>query len=201
MAFYHPLIIEKSFKILKDLQRKYHFILIGGWAVFFYTQALKSKDIDLVLEYDELEKFSQEFLISKNQRLRKYEAKIEEIDIDIYLPYYSNPGLPAEELKKYTVQREGFTLPSLEVLLILKQNVYQQRKDSLKGRKDKIDIFSLLQLGEIDWKLYQKILKDYNLEGFRDELISLLNSTLEVKEIKLNRHKLAKLKKEILKKL
>ena len=197
--FYHPLVIEKSFKILQDLRKKYHFILIGGWAVFFYTRALKSKDIDLVLEYETLEKLSKEWSLTKNQRLKKYEIRIEEIDIDIYLPHFSNPGLPAEEIKKYTIQREGFTLPLPEVLLILKQNVYQQRKDSLKGQKDKIDIFSLLKLMEIDWKLYRKILKKYKKEELRQDLVNLLNSTFEVKEIGLNRHSLSKLKKELLK--
>lgn len=201
MPFYHPLIIEKSFKILKELRKKYRFILIGGWAVFFYTQALKSKDIDIILEYQELEKLGKEFPILKNQRLRKYEIKLEETDIDIYLPHYSNPGLPAEVIKKYTIRREGFNLPIPEVLLILKQNVYRRRKDSPRGRKDKIDIFSLLKSAEIDWKLYQKILKIYKQERFRKDLIDLLNATFEVKEIKLNRHLLAKLKKALLKKI
>jgi hypothetical protein len=198
MPFYHPLIIEKSFKILKTLRKKYRFILIGGWAVFFYTQSLKSKDIDLVLEYDELEKLSKEFPISKNQRLQKYEVKIEEIDIDIYLPYFSDPGLPAEEIKKYTTRREGFTLPIPEVLLILKQNVYRQRKDSPRGQKDKIDIFSLLKSIDLDWTLYREILKKYGRQSLGNELISLLKNTFEVKEIGLNRYLFSKLKKKLL---
>jgi hypothetical protein len=201
MPFYHPLVTEKSLQILKDFRKKYKFILIGGWAVFFYTKALKSKDIDLILEYQDLEKLGQEFSITKNQRLRKYEVKIEEVDIDIYLPHYSNPGLPVEGIKKYTTQRESFILPIPEVLLILKQNVYRQRKDSLKGQKDKIDIFSLLKSIEIDWKLYRKILKRYRQEGLRQELIELLNTTSEIKEVNLNQHLLSKLKKRLLKKI
>ena len=201
MSFYHPLTTEKSFETLQSLRKKYRFILIGGWAVFIYTKALKSKDIDLILEYEELEKFSKEFHVSKNHRLRKYEIKMEEIDIDIYLPFYSNPGLPAEVIKEYVAQREGFILPIPEVLLILKQNVYCQRRNSPKGEKDKIDIFSILKLNEIDWNLYKKILKKYNQEKSRRELLDLLNTTFEIKEIGLNRHALAKLKKELLKKI
>jgi len=56
MEFYHELITEKSFKILQDLKRKFNFILIGGWAIYLYTKTLKSKDLDIILDYDELEK-------------------------------------------------------------------------------------------------------------------------------------------------
>lgn len=201
MPFYHPLVTEKSFQILQSLRKKYRFILIGGWAVFLYTGALKSRDIDLILEYEELEKLSREFTLSKNQRLRKYEIKQEEIDIDIYLPYFSDPGLPAEEIKKYTAQIEGFVVPIPELLLILKQRAYYQRKDSLRSQKDKIDIFSLLKSTEIDWELYRKILKKHEQEKLRQELIDLLGLTFEIKEIKLNRHLLSKLKRELLKKI
>ena len=61
MNFYHNLITQKSWQLLQDLRRRYQFILIGGWAVFLYTKALKSKDIDLVMGYEELKKLKEEF--------------------------------------------------------------------------------------------------------------------------------------------
>lgn len=200
MSYWHEITTKKSFEILKDLQKKYQFILIGGWACYFYTKSLKSKDIDLVLEYDQLEKFRRDFGITKNSRLKKYETKIEDINIDIYVPFYSNPGIPAEEIKNYTTIISGFTIPVPEVLLILKQKAYKERKDTLKGEKDKIDIFSLLLKVEIDFKFYKTLLKKYNLD-FEKDLRSLLDETFEVKEIALSRHKMAKLKKRILEKL
>ena len=81
--FYHDLITEKSFKDLQDLRKKFKFILIGGWAVFLYAKSLKSKDIDLVLEFSELEKMRQKFPLSKNERLKKYEVRVEEVEIEI----------------------------------------------------------------------------------------------------------------------
>ncbi|HQO27670.1 MAG TPA: hypothetical protein PKX21_01230 [Candidatus Pacearchaeota archaeon] len=48
--FYHHLVTEQSFKLLQELKRRLDFILIGGWAVFVYTQALRSKDIDIVVD-------------------------------------------------------------------------------------------------------------------------------------------------------
>lgn len=38
MQFYHNLITAESFELLKKLQAEFRFILIGGWAVFFYTR-------------------------------------------------------------------------------------------------------------------------------------------------------------------
>lgn len=195
MAFYHNLITQKSFEILQQLRKKYDFVLIGGWAVFLYTKSLKSKDIDIVLEYSELGKLAKDFEITKNARLKKYEIKIEGIDIDIYLPHFSNPGLPAETIFQYCQDLEGFKVAQPEVLLILKQSVYEERKNSLKGEKDKLDIFCLLKSLEFDWQFYKKLLKEYKKEPLSNQLKNLLKSTYELKEIDSNRYQTAKLKR------
>jgi len=200
--FYHDLITEKSFKILQDLKGKFDFILIGDWAIFLYTKALKSKDIDIIIiDYDELEKFKKEFDIVKNERLKKYEAKIEEIDIDIYLPYYSNIGLPVEEVKKYTQSIEGFEVPMPEILLILKTYTFFQRRNTTKGRKDLIDIFSLLLKEIINWQQYKELIKKNNLEQINKKLKELISSTKNLPELNLLNHKLSRLKRKILENL
>jgi hypothetical protein len=201
MEYYHQLITEKSFKILQDLRRQYKFILIGGWAVFLYTHSLKSKDIDVIVEYEELEKLRKDFTLTKNDRLKKYEITIEEIDIDLYLPFYSNPGIPAEEIKNYTQNMEGFLVPRPEILLILKQRAYLERAGSLKGEKDKIDIISILSKIDLDFEFYKKILKSYRLKNYLKELQDLLGAITEVPEIGLNQFQYSKLKKRVLEKL
>jgi len=77
MTYYHNLITQKSWQVLQNFKKEYQFILIGGWAVYLYCQTLKSKDIDLVLAYDQLEKLKQKYPVEKNNRLKKYEVKIE----------------------------------------------------------------------------------------------------------------------------
>jgi len=198
MEYYHDLIIEKSFKILQDLKREFDFILIGGWAIFLYTKALKSKDIDIIVDYDQLEKFKKEFGVTKNERLKKYQAKIEQIDIDVYLPYYSNIGLPVEEVKKYTQSIEGFNVPIPEILLILKTYTFFQRKNTTKGRKDLIDIFSLLSKEMINWQEYKELIKKYNLEEMSEKLKELVSSTKNLPELNLLNHQLSRLKRKIL---
>lgn len=198
MDYYHNLVTDKSWRLLQALRKNYNFILIGGWAVFLYTHALKSKDIDLVLEYQELEKIKERFEVSKNNRLKKYEARNAEVEIDIYVPHYSNPGLPAEDLKNFEVSQEGFKTLEKEVLSILKLQALRQRARTVKGRKDLIDLVSLFNLPGFDWPRYQNILIKYGLRENSKFANEILGKTREIEELSLNVHKMSRLKKRIL---
>jgi hypothetical protein len=171
--FWNSLLTEKSWMILQELPKKYKFILIGGWAVWLLTRQNKSKDVDIVVSIEELEKLKQEIL-RKNDRLKKYEIKKEEVDIDIYLEYYSELAIPVEDIKNYTLKIGVFDVACPELLLILKQKAYSNRKNSIKGEKDRIDIISLLFFCEIDFKRYYEILKKYKIEDYLRELKTLL---------------------------
>ena len=199
--FYQNLITQKSWQVLENLRKTYDFVLIGGWAVWLYTQALKSKDIDLVVGFPSLGKLKKDYQITKNPRLRKYEAKVEEIDIDIYLPHYSRPGLPAEFILKHTLSRQGYQVPKPEILLILKQSVYEERKASIKGKKDKLDLLSLLNKVDLDFEFYKRVLKETKKENLQEQLKSLLAGTIRTTELGLTDHKMAKLKRKISKKI
>jgi len=201
MQYYHNLSTTKSFQILQDLKKEFQFVLIGGWAIWIYTKALKSKDIDFICDYEILGKLKNKFDISKNNRLKKYEAKIEEIDIDIYLPFYSDLGLPTEDIKKYIKIQEGFQVPQPEILLILKQKAYHNRQSSIKGEKDKIDILSLVLKVNLNFDFYKKILELYNLKSFLQELKNIILTETQVKELDLNKHQYSRLKSKILEKI
>lgn len=201
MEYYHNLITQKSLELLKELKRHYDYILIGGWAVFLLTKSLKSKDIDIILDYPELKKIKQGFDLIKNERLKKYEIKISEIDVDIYVYHYSNPGLPAEEVEKYSLWLEGFRIPRAEILLVLKLAAWQNRQGTPKGEKDKIDIIGLLSLPQFDFHLYKSVLAQYGQPHFLERLVRLILELREVKELGLNQYKFSRLKKEVLRKL
>lgn len=202
MEYYHNIITEKSFQLLQELRKKYNFILIGGWAVFLYTHTLKSKDIDLIIDYDELTKLREEFSIFKNDRLKKYEIKKEEIDIDIYLAHFSELGFPLEEINNYLIEREGFKIPKPEILMIFKIFAWQNRRGTPRGEKDKIDIISLLKnIKEFDFNFFLKILSDYKLTDFQKKLIEILENTSEVRELELNQHQFNRFKRIIINKL
>ncbi|OGL83615.1 hypothetical protein A3B36_03075 [Candidatus Uhrbacteria bacterium RIFCSPLOWO2_01_FULL_55_36] len=193
--YYHDVITEKSWRILQDWQRQHRFILIGGWAVYLFTHALKSKDIDIAVSLEELGKLKEEYAVAKNERLKKYEARRDEIDIDIYVEYYSNPGLPVEALRGHTVTREGFSVPEIEYLLLLKENAWMARRGSDKGEKDAIDLIALLQAGA-DLRKYRDVLLQHAAMHLLDPLRALVEDTRDVSQLGLNQHAFSRLKKE-----
>lgn len=198
MNFYHNLVTVKSWQLLLNLRKRYHFILIGGWAVFLYTKSLKSKDIDLVAEHEELKKLQNEFIVSKNDRLKKYEARSGEAEIDIYVPFYSNPGIPAEDLKNFIVSLEGFTVVEKEILAILKQKALMARGESVKGRKDLADLVSIFRLPDFDWDKYGSLIKQYGVKEYLSFAQKILRATFKIEEIGLNVHQFARFKRKIL---
>jgi hypothetical protein len=199
--FYHDLVTEKSFKVLQDLKKKFDFILIGGWAIYLYTRTLKSKDIDIVVDYGELEKFKREFEIFKNERLKKYEIKIEEIDVDIYLPYFSDLKFPIEKIKDYIQSIEGFKVPIPEILLILKVATYFERRGTTKGEKDFLDIFTLIKNEKIDWQKYKELIEKYQLKEINQKLKEIISSAKSIPQLNLLNHQISHLKKKILEKI
>src|SRR3990167_5190345 len=165
--FWHNSITERSFFALQELRRDFDFVVIGGWAVYFYTQSLKSKGFD----------------------------------VDIYVPHYSELGLPLESVLSDYEIIDGFKVPQKEFLLIMKIFTYKERKGNIKGEKDKIDIFSILNFTEIDWTIAKNIIEKNNLFFAREELTEIMKSTNEIAELGLNVKKTADLKRKITREL
>ena len=195
--YWNSLLTEKSWQILQDLRREYNFILIGGWAVYLFTKQQKSKDIDIVVGINELEKLKGGGL-GKNDNLKKYEIKKEEIDVDIYVEHYSKLAIPVEDIKNYTAKIEGFEVVKAELLILLKQAAFKSRENSIKGEKDKIDIVSLALFADIDLDLYIKIAKKYKLEEFVDELKKVINSFNDYHSLELTLQELKRMKNDFI---
>lgn len=187
MEYWHAWAIEKSENLLKKLKGEIDFILIGGWAVYYITKTLKSRDIDLIVDFQGLRQLKYMYNISKNPHLKKYEAKVEGVSIDIYVKYYSQFPLPISQIEK-TIVIEGFKIPKPEVLLILKQQAEIARKSSLKGRKDRVDILALLVKEAVSIKDYLRIVKKHGLEEYWRRLIEIVSkSTVEYKHLGITR--------------
>ncbi len=203
MDFWNSLLTEKSWNLLQELKKKdFEFILIGGWAAYLWTGLHKSKDIDIVIKnFDDLSKLKQDFELSKNENLKKYEIKIEEIDIDIYVPFFSKLTIPAEEIKKYTSKVHGFEVVKPEILLILKQGAEYDREHSVKGLKDRVDIITILFNADVDLKLYFEILKKYKLNFFYERLKNIITNFKDIKYLSLNPREFKLKKKKIIGKL
>ena len=202
MQFWNEILTEKSWNVLKDLTKKeFNFILIGGWAIYLWSKAHKSKDIDIIVDFENLEKIKLNYELKKNDNLKKYEINIDEIDIDIYVPYYSKLTIPIEDIKNHTAKIENFKVTKPEILLILKQGAELDRKDSEKGLKDRIDILDLLFNYDINFKEYRLLLKKYKIQNFSKRLIYIIKNFKEFKYFDLNPRQFKLKKQEILKKI
>lgn len=197
MAFYHDMITEASWRELQNLKKQNQFLLIGGWAVYLYTKGLKSKDIDIVVAYDQLPLLEKNYSLVKNDRLKKYEARRGPVEIDIYLPFFSELGIPVADLLKKGRQHEGFAVLAPAWLLALKLYTLLQRGRTPKGKKDFLDILSLFQLPEISSGAIQSLLADYRLEGVWENFLEHLKEHQELTELHLNAHQFSKIKKRI----
>lgn len=199
--YWHSLITEKSWKILQELKSKFDFVLIGGWAIYLWTNGLKSKDIDIIVDFNVLERLKKEYELRKNDALKKYEIIVEEIDIDIYVPYFSRLGIPVEDIEAESSLIEGFKVANKEILLIMKQIAESSRNTSEKGEKDRIDILSILFFCDFDFKKYLILLKKYNKEEFYAKLLSLLKNFKDYKYFAMTPRQFKLKKNEILNKI
>ncbi|MBI2547752.1 hypothetical protein HYW21_00205 [Candidatus Woesearchaeota archaeon] len=199
MEYWNSLLTEKSWNILKDLQKKpFHFIVIGGWAAYLWTKLHKSKDIDIIIpDFEDLEYLKRAYDLKKNDHLKKYEIRFEEIDVAIYIPYYSQLPLPITEIKKYTTIIENISVVTPEVLLILKQAAEQDREYSVKGAKDRVDIMTLLLFSTMNFQTYKDLLKKHKLEHFQKRLERIINTFTDLKYLELN-PRTYKIKKKVL---
>lgn len=196
MEYWHEMQTEKSWKILQRLKGKFPFVLIGGWAVYLWARSHKSKDIDIVVDFSALPLLKKSYDFRKNDILKKYEIKVDEIDVDIYVKNFSPLVIPPQKIESTMI--EGFSVAKPEFLLILKQGAELNRKDSVKGEKDRIDIMDILMKCDIDFKKYSSILKanDQDADAFARRLIFIVKSSdsrhfgLNPREMKLAREKL-----------
>lgn len=198
MAYYHDLVTQKSWEELKILKDNVEFVLLGGWAVYLYTRQLKSKDIDIIVDFDQLSILEKNYALFKNERLHKYEAVKGEVQIDIYLPHFSQLGIPVEDLINKISTRDGFKILDINYLFALKIYTLAQRGHSAKGRKDFLDLLSLILLGECAFAKIIGIMEKYNLMEQILIFKNFLDNYTEVPELDLNVYKYSKLKKALI---
>lgn len=174
--FWNEEVTRASWVRLTEIAKQFDFILIGGWAVYLWTKAHKSKDIDIVVDYKTLDALKSSFGLVKNERLKKYEIKQDSFDIDVYVSHYSRLAVPVEALSRHVSSVEGIKIVVPEMLVILKQGAEIERSLSIKGRKDSIDLLTLLVYSGFDLKKYRTMLKEFKLERYEDELNRIVRS-------------------------
>jgi len=163
--FWHESVTGESWKLLQKLAASHEFVLIGGWAAYLHTRTQKSKDIDIVAGFGPLRALDAEFGLVKNERLRKYEIKQGEVDVDIYTPKFSRLSYPPERMLAEHETIDGIKVASVEQLLLLKLGAYKDRRGSAKGEKDAIDIVALLADAKFDREKFARAEKDAGVDA------------------------------------
>ena len=194
MEYWNEIATQKSWEILQKIGKELDFVLIGGWAVYLWAKSHKSKDIDIVINHKELNKLKLNYNLKKNDNLKKYEIRIDDIDIDIYLPFYSKLPLLGN-IGNYASKVEGFKVMRPEALLVLKQAAEVSRQNTEKGLKDRIDIMDLLLKCQMDFAEYKNILQKEGLTNFKSRLLQIITVFSELKYLDLNPREF-KLRKE-----
>ena len=148
-------------------------IVIGVMATYLYS-VQNQFDIGL-LKYD----YDRKLLIDivnlkdltdyyggcdENKYLNKYELEIDGIAYDLYLENHHSLLFSYEELFEHSQLILDIRVPAIEHLLKLKLIAYEDRKQSIKGEKDKRDIIKLLYFADIKNKPNVKILIDNKFE-------------------------------------
>ena len=200
MEYWNTIITEKSWQVLQKIRREIDFVLIGGWAAYLWAKSHKSKDIDIVVDYKELNKLKLNYNLKKNDNLKKYEIKVDEIDVDIYIPFYSE--LPIiDKIKNYAAIVEGFKVVKPEALLILKQAAEASRSSTEKGLKDRIDIMDLLLKCSIDFAEYINLIEKEKLNNFKRRLLDIVSKFNEPKYLDLSPRQFKLKRGELIKKI
>ena len=166
MEFWNSDITNESWKELLVLSTKYNFILIDGWAIYLYTKLQKSRDIDMIVDYDQFKLLSVDFEMRKNPSLYRYEIKFQKFDIDVYTPFYSKLTVPPEDLINNYTLIENIRVPRVEELLILKLGAFDYRMNSIKGQKDRLDITGLAFYSNIDYSRLKTLLNKYEKPSY-----------------------------------
>ena len=142
-------------------------ILIGGWATFVRVGGEISLDIDLITSQEsrhKLEQLMTDLSPSNNHQGRKLRATIDDVHLDIYLPYESQLGsklrLKVEVLAEYPdeLSFEKWTLLRLEAHIATKMAALLDRHFSEKGQKDAREILALLNLEGVNPILAAEVL-------------------------------------------
>lgn len=195
MAYYHDIVTQKSWEELTSLTKLVPSVLIGGWAVYLYTKRLKSKDIDILIDFDALSILKNQYVMTRNDPLKKYQATRDVVEIDIYLPHYSEICIPVEVLLVKTRNIDGFTVLDPSYLFALKLYTLGERGRTPKGRKDFLDILSLFTSSVFEAAVVRTLITRYHLESSLSAFMDFLSESQEVPELDLSTHAYAKVKR------
>ena len=154
-------------------------VFIGGVAVYLHcinsdsTKALAefTHDGDFYISLADMGDLRDKEEVQANRRLSKHQIRKHGFEFDIYTERQSGLIVPYDQVAAHSVQYELLSVASLEHLMVLKLEAYNDRKESAKGQKDAKDLIRLCLIAALH---LNKFNKDLCLAYLREEHIALL---------------------------
>ncbi len=162
--FYNDNETSKSLDVLNGLAKKVDFVLIGGWAVNFYVNMQKSKDVDIAIDTEQLPYFKKYGIQDYGEIGIKY-SLIDGTYVDLFIEGVADEDItiPVKKILATTNVIRGIKVVDESVLLLLKMGGYF-REERDKQRKDVIDVVTLLFYGRVNLRTVKKYVEEYKID-------------------------------------
>ena len=162
--FYNDNETSKSLDVLNGLAKKVDFVLIGGWAVNFYVNMQKSKDVDIAIDTEQLPYFKKYGIQDYGEIGIKY-SLIDGTYVDLFIEGVADEDItiPVKKILATTNVIRGIKVVDESILLLLKMGGYF-REERDKQRKDVIDVVTLLFYGRVNLRTVKKYVEEYKID-------------------------------------
>jgi len=153
--FYPPEFTERSRAVLDHIHEAVpDAVLIGGWATWVRTGGAMSHDIDLIVTRPQLAVITglaEDLSESRHLAGRKWRGTLDEVHLDLYVPYESRLGqhlqLRVERLVHRQELVDNWVVLDLPGQVATKLAGLLDRPDSMPGEKDRQELMALLLEG------------------------------------------------------
>lgn len=153
--FYPPEFTERSRAVLDRIHEGVpDAVLIGGWATWVRTGGAMSHDIDLIVTRPQLEVITglaEDLSESRHLAGRKWRGTLDDVHLDLYVPYESRLGqrlqLRVERLVHRQQLVDTWIVLDLPGHVATKVAALLDRPDSMPGEKDRQELMALLLEG------------------------------------------------------
>jgi hypothetical protein len=152
--FYASDLTDRSFAVLNRLVDEFPAaVLIGGWGTWVRFEGAKSHDIDLIVGNADLDSIRNhpliaDFSATEHVGGKKCRATIDEIHLDLYVPYQSRLGqrlqLRAEDLLRHGERVDKWHVLTAAAHTATKVAALLDRPDTQPGEKDRHELLALI---------------------------------------------------------
>jgi hypothetical protein len=128
-------------------------VVIGGWATWLRTRGARSHDVDLIVDWDQLQAIAGHARVERSTAQHaaatKWAGDWDGVHLDLYLPFQSRLGtkleLQVEKLAEHTERVDNQIVLSIPAQTAAKWAALVDRYGTPRGDKDREEVLQLLK--------------------------------------------------------